>query len=65
MVYYVPKTRELAVHSLGNVGRKLGQTGLVPRNVRKTVLTTEVSNMHRRVEPITDEVEIAQSLCYG
>ena len=65
VVYYVPKRGELAVHSLGNVGRKLGQNGLVPRKVRKAVLTTEVSNMPRRVKPINDEVESAQSLCYG
>lgn len=65
VVYYVSKRGELAVHSLGNVGRKLGQNGLVPRKVRKAVLTTEVSNMPRRVKPINDEVESAQSLCYG
>ena len=29
------------------------------------MLTTEVSNMPRRVELVNDKVEIAQPLCYG
>ena len=65
MVYHMPKRTELAVHSLGNVGRKLGWNGLVPSQVGKTMLTTEVSNMPRCVELVNDKVEIAQPLCYG